>query len=588
MPTIHPPTDLPDGWALASLGDVVQPSKEKADPQSVPDLPYLSLEHIEANSRRIVGQAVAREATSTKAIFRAGDVLYGKLRPYLNKVCRPGFDGVCSTDILVFSQRPELDSRYLLYFLNRPEVVEATTHAMAGVNLPRVSFKTLGRLDFPLPPLAEQRRIADRIDTLLGKVDGARERLAKLVEDRKEGDREIPSILTRFRQAVLAAACSGRLTEDWREANPDVVDGEALLARIHEERESVGTRKRRKVAAEEDEARVVDAQATTWETPESWTWCRIRDVLHYERSAAYGVLQPGSDIPSGILFVRVCDLVRGTVDTSEIKRIDAKIDAQYPRTRLEGAEVLVTLVGTIGRTAVVPPELAGANIARAVGMLPLCPHVEPSYLRMALDQPEKNTELVDLAREVARKTLNLGLLKAVSFPLPPHAEQVEIVRRVEQISRLSESIVCRVEGALGRSDRLTQAVFAKAFRGELVATEAEIALANGTSFETGEQLLDRVKAQAPAQAKKPRGRRQTTRASRRSGSIDMRKLSEVAATHLQDILKDSKSGMAPEKLLDAAALEVDDFYTQLKREVEAGQVRERRKGKSTILLEAVS
>ena len=67
----------------------------------------------------------------------------------------------------------------------------------------------------------------------------------------------------------------------------------------------------------------------------------------------------------------------------------------------------------------------------------------------------------------------------------------------------------------------------------------------------------------------------------------MRRLSEVTATHLQDILKDSKNGMAPENLLDAADLDVDDFFTQLKREVEAGRVRERRKGKTTVLLEAV-
>lgn len=477
------PGDLPEGWAVAPLRDVIQPSKEKIDPRRVPDSPYLGLEHIESNSRRIIRQAKASEAASTKAVFQAGDVLYGKLRPYLNKVCRPTFDGVCSTDIIVFPQKPELDSRFLMYFLNRPEVVEATTHAMAGVNLPRIGFDTLGDLEFPLPPLAEQKRIADRIETLLKEVDAARERLAK-----------VPDILQRFRQSILVAACSGSLTEEWRESNPNVETGEQLLRRITAERQSaIAKGKSRKTADADEEKKEVDLQAATWDIPDTWTWCRIAEVLHYQRSAAYGVLQPGSDLLDGVPFVRVCDLGNGTVETREIKRIAKMIDAQYPRTRLHGGEVLVTLVGTIGRIAVVPQHLAGANVARAVGMLPLCPHVLPEYLRITLDQPAKNTELVDLAREVARKTLNLGLLKAVSVPLPPLAEQVEIFRRVGEFQKVIADIDNRVSLAMSRTERLAQASLGKAFSGELVLTEAELASRESRSFETGEELLRRVR-----------------------------------------------------------------------------------------------
>lgn len=135
-------------------------------------------------------------------------MLYGKLRPYRNKVAVPDFDGVCSTDIFVFPQSDSIDSRYLLYRLNRREVVVYTNHLSAGVQLPRISFDDLGQFDIPLPTLTEQKRIVEAIERLTAGIDAKRDRIAS-----------VPPILKRFRQTVLAAACSGRLTVDWREAN---------------------------------------------------------------------------------------------------------------------------------------------------------------------------------------------------------------------------------------------------------------------------------------------------------------------------------------------------------------------------------
>jgi type I restriction enzyme S subunit len=120
--------------------------------------------------------------------------------------------------------------------------------------------------------------------------------------------------------------------------------------------------------------------------------------------------------------------------------------------------------------------------------------VLPRFLAHALDEPAKNAELVDLAREVARKTLNLGLLKAVQVPLPPLAEQHEIVRRVESLFRLADAIGKRVCAATTRVEKLTQAILAKAFRGELVLTEAELARREGRSYEAGAELLERIRA----------------------------------------------------------------------------------------------
>src|SRR5438445_3087587 len=132
--------ELPEGWGSVSLGELVSPSKEKVEPAKRPDSPYLSLEHIESGTAKVVGQGKGADVTSTKAVFRGGDLLYGKLRPYLNKVCIPDFDGICSTDILVFPKSPFIDNRFLLGFLMQSDVVEFANHNSNGIQLPRISF----------------------------------------------------------------------------------------------------------------------------------------------------------------------------------------------------------------------------------------------------------------------------------------------------------------------------------------------------------------------------------------------------------------------------------------------------------------
>src|SRR2546425_860954 len=96
--------ELPDGWKLSTLGASATLVNTKVDPRQIPDVPYVGLEHVEAQTMRLIGHGTASEVRSTKSEFSSGDVLYGKLRPYLNKVARPDFDGVCSTDFLVFTE----------------------------------------------------------------------------------------------------------------------------------------------------------------------------------------------------------------------------------------------------------------------------------------------------------------------------------------------------------------------------------------------------------------------------------------------------------------------------------------------------
>ena len=102
------------------LGEIMSASKERGDPTAAPDSAYIGLEHIEKDTAKIVGKGTAAEVKSTKSVFREGDLLYGKLRPYLNKVWLAEFDGMCSTDILVFPKTEFIENKFLKYrFLAR-------------------------------------------------------------------------------------------------------------------------------------------------------------------------------------------------------------------------------------------------------------------------------------------------------------------------------------------------------------------------------------------------------------------------------------------------------------------------------------
>ena len=166
------------GWSTVLLGDMASISRHGVDPTTLkPDTRYIGLEHIPTGggtaATAILGEF---DLASTKFAFTDRHVLFGKLRPNLGKVSRPGCSGVCSTDILPILPGARLDAGYLAWFLRRPEVTAWAAGRTAGANLPRLSPAELVKLRVPLPPLEEQRRIAavlDQVDALRAKRRGA-------------------------------------------------------------------------------------------------------------------------------------------------------------------------------------------------------------------------------------------------------------------------------------------------------------------------------------------------------------------------------------------------------------------------------
>ncbi len=359
--------------------------------------------------------------------------------------------------VLEFPAQPRVTKRFLFYGLQSVDRSKMVT----GSAQPQVTINNAEVLKVPVPPLPEQRRIVAEIEKQFTRLEAG---VAAL--------RRVQANLKRYRAAVLKAACEGRLVPTEAElqksegrgqkSKAKFETGAELLARIlTERRQNWQGRGQYKEPASPKSGDLPSL-------PEGWTWATAQQLNLANRPCAYGVLQPGEDVPNGVPFVRVGDINNGKVELANMKRISTTIAARYPRTKLHGGELAITLVGAIGRTAIIPDSLAGGNTARAVGIIPLTKQVNAHWVEVWFRNPAKNAEMDSKSHEVARKTLNLEDVRIASVALPPLAEQTRIVAEVER--RLSvveelESVVC---ANLQRAIRLRQSILQKAFTGELL------------------------------------------------------------------------------------------------------------------------
>ena len=153
----------------------------------------------------------------------------------------------------------------------------------------------------------------------------------------------------------------------------------------------------------------------------------ISQLCDPARSICYGVIQPGVHVETGIPMLRVCDLEINPIDYESLKRIDPKIHDQYNRSVLRKGDILVSVVGTIGRIHVATEEEEGYNIARAIARIAPNPDCNPSFLALILEAPSLQRTMTAESFETARKTLNLASLEKIKVPLPDITTQNEVV-----------------------------------------------------------------------------------------------------------------------------------------------------------------
>lgn len=341
-------------------------------------------------------------------------------------------------------------------------------------------------------PHNEMRKILETVDSYLSRLDAA---VASLTQAQTK--------LEAYRASVLKAAVEGRLVPT--EAELAKAEGrtyepaDKLLERILRERRRAWEEAGHRGGYQEPAFPDTDDLPRL---PEGWVWATTEMLCDASRSITYGVIKLGDDTPDGIPVLRSSNVRHLALELDYVKRTVPEIESEFRRTRLVGGEVLVTVRGTLGGVAVVPPECRGFNVSREVAMLAMVDPTLAPTVALMVGSPLLQDWMLQRARGITYQGVNISTLKELPIPLPPLSEQSRLVAEAERQISICGSSAAAVTNDLTRCSRLRQSILKAAFEGQLVDQDP--------NDEPASELLARLRATPEPTAKPKRGRKPKT------------------------------------------------------------------------------
>lgn len=477
--------DIPATWAWVPLGNVADyGSSDKVESSGISeDAWLLDLEDIEKDTSRLLRRKAYRDdpSRSTKAVFIAGDVLYGKLRPYLNKVLVADAPGYCTTEIIPIRTFGFIEPMYLCYALKRPEFVAYANAKSYGMNLPRLGTDDARRAPFPLPPLAEQKRIVAKVDELMALCD-------RLEEQQQEREKKhavlAPAALARFadaptttnvdllfhdsyfiepahlRRAILSLAVRGKLVpQDQRNepASEILASGVDLPG---------GHVRRRKVVKQ---APITSQLDTLPSLPASWEYATVQMLYDLNLIVDYadgnhGALYPRSAEfgESGVRFVTARDIVNGRVSWASCVRLNEDRAQELTKGWAQGGDVLLTHNATVGRVARVEPEVGRFILGTSVTFYRLNEEfIDAGYFYYVLCSPTWQGQLEAIMEQTTRNQVSIQKQAFFQVPIPPVREQRRIAAKADQLMTMVNRLEVQLAASRAAAVNLLDAVVAE-------------------------------------------------------------------------------------------------------------------------------
>ena len=364
---------LPDGWRRLPLKRLMVPRKDSVQPADVPDARYVGLEHLSSGQPDLTRWGDIGTVRSTKSRFYEGDVLYGKLRPYLDKAALASFDGVCSTDILVFEPSPETTARYLSYLLHTWDVLQHAKDTTRGTNHPRTKWSSLATLELPVPSLEHQTAISEILGMIRESVESRRFEL--------EIEQEMKSALT---DQLIHRGTRGRETKEEKQG----------------------------------------------QIPANWKVEKLNTVADVQTGVTKGrkvTPEEGVEVP----YLRVANVQDGYLDLTEIKTITIR-ENELDRFSLLPGDVLMTEGGDIdklGRGFIWRGQIDPCIHQNHV--FAVRPHpsvVAPEFLAYFVQSSWAKGYFLSVGHRTTNlASINSTKLKALPTVVPPMEEQREIV-----------------------------------------------------------------------------------------------------------------------------------------------------------------
>ena len=492
------PFDLPQSWEWVRLGDITNYGSPQKAGAIARETWVLDMVDIEKSSGRLVQRLrfAERPALSDKNCFSKGDVLYGKLRPYLNKVLVADEDGVCTTEIIPFRCHGDFEPRFFRLALSSPYFLDYVNARSYGMKMPRLGTEDARNAAFPLPPLAEQSRIVTRVEELMRLCDALQDKtrleatqheqlvrtlLGTLTAASGAGAPDAPTptpgeladplharwqriaphfdlLLDRpeavdaLEQTILQLAVRGHLVPQ----DPHDEPASALLKNIRAEKDKLiaeGKIKRDKPLPPiaEDEK--------PFELPQGWEWVSVGDVV--EMLNGYAFMSEWFK-KTGTRLLRNVNVGHGTVDWTTPAFIDNALADEFEQFALSAGDVVLTLdrpiISTGLKLAVLrEQDLPCLLLQRVARLSPVSQALSQKFLVLWM-QSDAFVGTLDPGRSNGVPHISTKQVASMAFPLPPLAEQSRIVARVASLRVLCADLRQRLTTARTQQALLAQAL----------------------------------------------------------------------------------------------------------------------------------
>ncbi|KWV67394.1 Type-1 restriction enzyme EcoKI specificity protein [Pseudomonas fluorescens] len=483
------PYDVPAKWTWTRLGEITNFGATIKKDEIPDDAWVLDLEDIEKDSSKLLRKArfSERNSLSDKNSFAKGDVLYGKLRPYLNKVLVAEDDGFCTTEILPFRCHGPFVARYFMIAIKSPYFLSYVNAKSYGMKMPRLGTEDGRQALFPLPPVSEQHRIVAKVDELMALCDRMKTKRAdaesahaqlvqalldsltqtsdatdfaanwqRLVQHFHTLFTTEPSIDT-LKAALLQMAVMGKLVPQ----DPSDEPASELLKRIAVEKARLvaeGKLKKQKPQTE------ITAPEAPFGLPDNWTWSRIGDLA---LSTEYGLSEKTSDLQDGVPVLKMGDIQNGQIMLGGQMKV-SKATEGLPELYLEPEDLLYNrtnsaeLVGKTGLFLGRADEFTFASYLIRIRCLKSL--FSPSYLNMSMNAPRfRETQITPhLKQQCGQANVNGTIMKNMMVSTPPIAEQHRIVAKVNQLMALCDQLKIRLTQTRQLNEQLANTLIERA------------------------------------------------------------------------------------------------------------------------------
>ncbi len=404
LPPDDAPFPIPDSWVWTTLGEISNyGSCINTDVSNInPNNWVLELEDIEKDSARVI-KAIPKSERNIKGVrhkFHKGQILYSKLRTYLNKVLVAESEGFCTTEIIPFDVKDSIYPHYICHVLRSQYFLDYTNKCGYGVKMPRLSTKDAQKGLIPLPPLAEQKRIVRKLEELFAcieRYDKAQQALCDLNNGLKG----------KLRASILREAIAGRLVPQ----DPNDEPAALLLRRINPN---------------------FTPQQTDQPLPQGWIAaslqeCGVEILNGYAfRSNEYTL--------SGIRVIRITNVQDGEIIDDDPKFYPNSYEKELNRFMLYEGDLLMSLTGNVGRVGFLPSQLLPAALNQRVGCLRFKAYcIDKKYLFYLLQTESFKQDCITSGKGIAQLNISTEWLKRYTIPLPPLAEQKRIVAKIEAV-----------------------------------------------------------------------------------------------------------------------------------------------------------